>query len=52
MGRNRYSGVVYVIDFGLAKRYRDAATHRHIPFGDGHGLTGTPRYASIVYPLS
>lgn len=23
---------VYVIDFGLAKRYRDSATNRHIPY--------------------
>ena len=48
MGRHNNAGIVYVIDFGLAKRYRDAETHKHIPFGDGRGLTGTPRYASIV----
>lgn len=23
---------VYIIDFGLAKRYRDATTNRHIPY--------------------
>lgn len=23
---------VYIIDFGLAKRYRDTATHQHIPY--------------------
>lgn len=23
---------VYVIDFGLAKRYRDSTTNRHIPY--------------------
>jgi hypothetical protein len=23
---------VYVIDFGLAKKYRDTSTHQHIPY--------------------
>lgn len=23
---------VYIIDFGLAKRYRDSSTNRHIPY--------------------
>lgn len=48
MGRGKNSSIVHVIDFGLARRYRDATTHKHIPFGQGKGLTGTPRYASIV----
>ena len=51
MGRDKNSSIVYVIDFGLAKRYRDATTHQHIPFGEGRGLTGTPRYVSIVWPF-
>lgn len=38
---------VYIIDFGLAKRYRDPTTHAHIPYCDNKSLTGTPRYASI-----
>ncbi|KAJ1421102.1 kinase-like domain-containing protein [Ochromonadaceae sp. CCMP2298] len=39
--------MVYVIDFGLAKLYRDPRTHRHVPYKEGKNLTGTARYASI-----
>ena len=31
---------VYMIDFGLAKKYRDPKTHQHIPYKDGKNLTG------------
>ncbi len=47
MGRGSRDHMVYVIDFGLAKLYRDPRTHRHIPFRDGKSLTGTARYASL-----
>ncbi|KAK3210663.1 hypothetical protein Dsin_015369 [Dipteronia sinensis] len=46
MGLGRKANQVYIIDFGLAKRYRDASTNRHIPYRENKNLTGTARYAS------
>ena len=36
-----------MIDFGLAKRFRDPKSGEHIPYRDGKNLTGTARYASV-----
>uniref|UniRef100_A0A803MRN6 non-specific serine/threonine protein kinase n=1 Tax=Chenopodium quinoa TaxID=63459 RepID=A0A803MRN6_CHEQI len=47
MGLGRRANQVYVIDFGLAKKYRDTTTHQHIPYRDNKNLTGTARYASM-----
>ncbi|KAM0913634.1 hypothetical protein ACQ4PT_012057 [Festuca glaucescens] len=46
MGLGRKANQVYAIDFGLAKRYRDSTTNRHIPYREHKSLTGTARYAS------
>ncbi|KAK2455247.1 Casein kinase 1-like protein 6 [Trifolium repens] len=47
MGLGRKANQVYVIDYGLAKKYRDLQTHRHIPYRENKNLTGTARYASV-----
>ena len=38
---------VFVIDFGLAKRYKDIKTGKHIEIKGGKSLVGTARYASV-----
>jgi len=40
-------GMVYLIDFGLSKKYRSSKTYQHITFITNKKLTGTARYASI-----
>ncbi|XP_010415390.1 PREDICTED: casein kinase 1-like protein 5 [Camelina sativa] len=47
MGLGRRANQVYIIDYGLAKKYRDSSTHRHIPYRENKSLIGTPRYASL-----
>lgn len=47
MGLGKKGNLVYTIDFGLAKKYRDARTHQHIAYKENKNLTGTARYASI-----
>ncbi|QSL64556.1 hypothetical protein MERGE_001857 [Pneumocystis wakefieldiae] len=47
MGIGKRGNQVNVIDFGLAKKFRDPKTHLHIPYRENKNLTGTARYASI-----
>ena len=41
------AGKIYILDFGLSKRFRRAKTGEHIPYKEGKNLTGTARYASL-----
>lgn len=47
IGLGKRQHVIHVIDFGLAKKYRDPRSHQHIPYRENKNLTGTARYASI-----
>jgi len=45
VGLGSYYNKVYIIDFGLAKKYRSAK--KHINYKEGNKLVGTARYASV-----
>lgn len=47
IGLGKKADHIYIIDFGLAKKYRDPRSGLHIPYKEGKNLTGTARYASI-----
>ena len=47
MGLDDLSQFCYLLDFGLAKKYRSSSTLEHYPFINRKKLTGTARYASI-----
>ncbi len=47
IGAKKCQYIVYAIDFGLSKPYRDPRTGLHIPYRDKKNLTGTARYASL-----
>mmetsp|Transcript_4623 Transcript_4623/g.6816 ORF Transcript_4623/g.6816 Transcript_4623/m.6816 type:complete len:733 (-) Transcript_4623:34-2232(-) len=44
IGRENKAHIIYLVDFGLSKQYRDT---QHIPYRDKKSLTGTARYASL-----
>ncbi len=47
MGLDDLSQFVYILDFGLAKKYRSSSTLIQYPMINKKKLTGTARYASI-----
>jgi len=47
MGSGRHANKVFLIDYGLGKKYRDSRNREHIPYRDDKNLTGTARYSSI-----
>ena len=46
IGSNSNYNNIYLIDFGLAKYFKDSEG-KHIPMCDKKGMIGTVRYASI-----
>lgn len=47
MGIGRHCNKLFLIDFGLAKKFRDPRSRQHIGYREDKNLTGTARYASI-----
>ena len=45
------SNILYLIDYGLCKKYKDPKTHQHIPYKENRNFTGTARYVSIYTHL-
>ena len=47
IGNEENTNTIYLIDYGLAKRFKDNKTNQHIPYREGKLFIGTARYASI-----
>lgn len=47
MGLGKRDSILHIIDFGLAKQYRNPKSHKHVAYREGKSLTGTARYASL-----
>jgi serine/threonine protein kinase len=47
LGLDNKNHIIYLLDFGLSKKFRSSRTHQHIKFSVNKKLTGTARYASI-----
>jgi serine/threonine protein kinase len=47
VGRGKKQALIHIIDFGLAKQYKDPENNLHIPYRNDKNLTGTARYASV-----
>jgi serine/threonine protein kinase len=47
IGEDDNSHIIYILDFGLAKKYWSSTNKCHIPFIKGKKLTGTARYSSV-----
>ena len=48
IGTGKKSNIIYLIDFGLSKKYKNPKNHQHIPYRDNRKLTGTVRYMNKV----
>lgn len=51
IGRGSAASRVHIVDFGLAKRYKDRRSCEHVAWRRGAGFAGTARYASAASHL-
>lgn len=47
MGLGKRGNLVYIIDFGLAKKYKDPRTNQHIPYRENKNLTGEEMHSVV-----
>ena len=47
IGNEENTNTLYLIDYGLAKRFKDNKTNQHIPYRENRDFIGNERYASI-----
>ncbi|XP_040855982.1 casein kinase I-like [Ochotona curzoniae] len=47
IGRGRHCNKVFLVDFGIAKKYTYGPSGKHIPFNQHKNPSGTPLYASL-----
>jgi serine/threonine protein kinase len=47
VGLKKKSSTIYMIDYGLTRKFYENKTHSHIPYREGKGITGTVKFASI-----
>ena len=45
--KNIRNALIYLIDYGLSKKYIDSKNDMHIPFKNDRSITGTIRYVSV-----
>lgn len=48
IGLGDKASTVYIVDFGLAKRYRDSNTKKHMPYRESADSIGTPQFMTTM----